>query len=332
MTILRFFFASALFASAFVAGCAPDGAASRSCDTKTDPCSFPACDSAEGVLACPSRCFGEIDLALDACAVGRSTQQVADDAAAGIAFGLAFQDLEAGLDQGQAFATDAQSVLVTLAESPKTDALRSGFSRQKAGLYRAPMAVVGTANVDATLRYAKDYQAGHAGDVILPDFFRIESYLEGANVAIQGGVATVSYQSVGPLVELIGLGPKPPNPFHLSFFDPTDNELQRLDLEIDAEQTLLGKTSVAYHATVHREVQEPSMAAIAIELSAVKATRDATKQVIQAPQASLFEAHDNLVVTLRGTVDFDVKGGAFDYHGRLVVKDRFHHLTVTCAP
>lgn len=206
------------------------------------------------------------------------------------------------------FSLDADNALITLAQEPGTDALHAPFVYD-GGVYTAALDSLGDGKATVQLLFDKDYQAGKAGDVIRPYFFRTDSYVTGAAVDLSGGVASVSYESNGPLVELLGLGEQPPNPFEIGLFDQTDTMVQIVSASIDNSETTRGvdtELRVSYQRRVNQQDDERSP----LSLDEATATRAETGQTLTVASSSLAVEGSQLV----GKIELDVSGGAFDYH------------------
>lgn len=162
---------------------------------------------------------------------------------------------------------------------------------------------------------------GPAGTPVANDIFALDSYLEGAVVVVDSetGVATITYDQPGPLVELLGLGATPPNP---------------LTLTAEERQTVLeGLSTIAleptYHAfavTPHLEwdmawASEPTtIGAIAggdlplpIDIVSVDASREDLGQTLETVEWEVEQRAGDV----GGHTTFNVRGGHFDYRGRV---------------
>ena len=301
--------------------------------SSSSSCADVACGSPRSALTCPQQCFrGGLDVNLDACAAGASGTDVVDETVVAMAFAQSLDGLYDGVELVSAFASDAASVLIALAEDPSADPLRAPFSFDGAGSYTAALAVPGSGSATVKLRYAKDYVAHSKGDLIVPDFFSLESYLHGATVSLGNGEGKVSYQSTGPLVEMLGLGPTPPNPFVLGLFDTTDNQIQVVDAELASREVHAPGITVDWRATLTRLVSEPDSAGAAITIVPNELSNLGTKQSLVITTNALFTGASDFGPTLRGSVSFRVVGGSIPYRGVVVAQNGRTSLTLSCAP
>ncbi|MBI2395094.1 MAG: hypothetical protein HYV09_36325 [Deltaproteobacteria bacterium] len=168
--------------------------------------------------------------ALGACAGQRSREQLGLDVEVSMRFARALAGLGKMLDAYGTFASDANDVLPTLAREPSKPATSAAFQHDPAtGTYR--YSDVAGGSMVLSLKYGADYEVGKTGEVIKPHFFLASSYLVGAVVTVHSSSATIeSYESTGPLVELIGLGPAPPKTFTLDW-GKAYVEIQKQQLE-----------------------------------------------------------------------------------------------------
>jgi hypothetical protein len=292
-----------------------------------------ACGSPRSALTCPQQCFrGELDVNLDACAAGASGAEVVDATVVAMAFAQSLEGLYDGVDLVDSFASNASSVLVALAEDPGTNQLHAPFTFDGAGSYSAALSVPGSGSATVKLRYAKDYVGHSKGEVIVPDFFSLESYLHGATVSLGNGQAKVSYASTGPLVEMLGLGPTPPNPFVLGIFDSTDNQIQVIDAELANHEQRAPGVTMDWRATMTRLVSEPDSAGAAVTLVPNTLANLGTKQSLVITTNALFTGASGFGPAFRGSVSFRVVGGSIPYQGIVVAKDGTMSLTLSCAP
>ena len=119
------------------------------------------------------------------------------------------------------FGGAAALTLFHLAQDPAQESLRGVVATQgEDGTYLID--VPNHPPIQAELLFGADYGAGATGERIMPHFFRADSFLRGAVSEVNGGLATVSFDEPGPLVEMIGLGDMPPNPFTLGILDDAE--------------------------------------------------------------------------------------------------------------
>lgn len=157
---------------------------------------------------------GEMSIDLDACAAGVPADVLEAELSVSAAFVGTFPGLAVASDVPGDFGVRVALALDTLARAPDESALPPGFTFS-GGVYTST-----NAPVEIRAAFGEDYQAGEEGDPIVPSLFETESYLTGAEVTLSDdGSAKVAFSGTGPLVELLGLGPTPPNPFVLGVFD-----------------------------------------------------------------------------------------------------------------
>ncbi len=100
------------------------------------------------------------------------------------------------------------------------------------------------------------------GTPINQDMGKMDSYLVGMRPEIQDNKAVIAYDSYGPLVELLGYGPNPPNPIVLSVDDqnkPAQAFNALVDVDGDSHVVLgdCGVTSVFDHKLPKTPVSQP---------------------------------------------------------------------------
>jgi hypothetical protein len=291
----------------------------------TDPCSTADCSGAVGYFTKPSCCaypHGQLTVDLKACSSGASESALFEAAALGVWFHRSLAALEEGVQLGFDLADDAEGVFVQLAQAPDTDALDLPFTHDPAtGAYTASVVSTKKGSVRALFSFAEDYQAGKKGDPILPFLFRTSSYVKGAKIALGNGVATVSYDSEGPLVELLGFGPHPPNPFQLGIFDPTEMPKQTMDLRIADEEVGPGGFSGSFEAhlrhAIGQGVLEVSTEEVPIEFV------NTSFGLAAGPKIEMLDAHLSAVdlgygSKLRGSLRFRISGGVTPIDGAIL--------------
>jgi hypothetical protein len=322
-------------AIALLPGCRNDS------ETGDPPCEAVDCTQVENQLERPSCCpypHGTLTLDFSACEASAPRAEILATASAGVWFHRSLEALQDGVDLGFQLSANAGSVLVQLAEAPEADALTLPFSHDaQTGEYTASLVSTGKGTLTARFLFTADYQAGKAGDPILPYLFRTESYLEGTQVTTDSAGATVSYASEGPLVEMIGYGPHPPNPFTLSLFDDTELAKQKVDLRIVDDAIRPGGFTGSFEAHLQRIIgpgpfQSPAVQ-VPIELvsSAFESSGGAkiviTSFELNAVDEGFEEPH------FRGTVRFRIEGGAVPFDGTILYRDTNRaELQLICSP
>lgn len=205
------------------AGCTTDTGPDVIPPEKEPACSpITACDPGDLLLGC-KECLPAAHLSfdLDACSEGLESDEIERSLEVSMTFAASFADLATKVRLAQVFNSKLNAAIGRLAQEDITaDLLPESFAHSADGAYR-------NASGDITLKvyFGKDYEAGKTGELIVPTLFRAGSYLQGAKVTLEDFTATVSFSGVGPLVELLGFGTMPPNPFKLGILE-SDRELR----------------------------------------------------------------------------------------------------------
>ena len=206
-----------------------------------------------------------------------------------------------------------------------------GFSYVGDGWYRALTNEEGSsAELDVHFVLLDDYEFAAAGDPITEDLFAESSYLIGASASLDLEYLTIEYDAVGPLVELMGFGPNPPNPLQLTIFDIDKLNAGLADLAVEGEIIVYDQfesgSSIAY--TVDVEPLPISQLVNGLEMTLVDvAGSDDEAQSLEVTTWNIDYADSDLT----GNVDFDVGGGLFDWRGELVYQQGgFGELTLDC--
>jgi len=198
----------------------------------------------------------------------------------------------------------------------RTDATPESWSYEAGGTYRTE----GEGVVMTTQFFlAEDFEFGRSGDLVTDNVFDTENYLVGAavNVDLSTGRTTLSYDSTGPLVELLGYGAEPPNPIELSINDleTLDDKLAALEFEADVDVD-----DVRDNGTVRYHVVTPRLAASALlggagmtyELVEADGERSETGQSLVVDEWTVVFVDEN-PGALDGSSRYHVTGGAFEY-------------------
>ncbi len=83
--------------------------------------------------------------------------------------------------------------------------------------------------MDIRFFYGDDYGVGQTGEVIPYDVLQMESYFHGLVIdTSEPNQVTLSWDGIGPLIELLGFGPNPPNPLVVDSTDDLFAELDKL--------------------------------------------------------------------------------------------------------
>lgn len=177
-----------------------------------------------------------------------------------------------------------------------------------------------------------DFSFAAAGDALTENLFRVDSYLVGArveaNIDINNPLASsveLTFDAVGPYVELLGYGENPTSPIALdtSAWDRIQESLGKL--EFDSEVSVDDTQSVS---TVRYDVSTNRMPASALlsgggmgyELEMASATREDLGQSLIVEDWGI-EFSDGDAGALTGAIEFRVEGDAFTYFGSLTYED-----------
>ena len=274
--------------------------------------------------------MGPYSVDVATCTGSASFSQTLDTLAIADDFMSTFDTLEDFSGQTALLADAAAGALVNLAEHPDADATPSPFVFSN-GNYTSAVTSQGTATLTAHFAFGQTYQAGNAGTLITPSLFLAPSYLVGATVSLQSFVATISYAQPGPLVELFGLGPTPPNPFKMAVTDPNDLGLQRLTSALADDETTARSTHVVTTATITRTAaftDDTATALLAVQTSATRGT-----QTLTVTSAGLREGEDDSTIPavpfVVGDVAFAVTGGTFAFKGTVTYDPTSHQRTLS---
>lgn len=157
----------------------------------------------------------------------------------------------------------------------------------------------------------------------------LESYLVGAVITVDSetDVVTIDYEQPGPLVELLGFGPTPPDPIVL---DPAERDavVDRLAAAIALEPEYIAygytrTTLIDYHVAAPREtIAELGLEdfVLDLEIVAVNASRDPVDQGEQRLLTEEWEVYRR-GNEVGGYTTFTVDGGYFPYRGRVEFDD-----------
>lgn len=177
-----------------------------------------------------------------------------------------------------------------------------------------------------------DFSFAAAGDPLTENLFRVDSYLVGArveaNIDINDPLSSsveLTFDGVGPYVELLGYGENPTSPIALdtSAWDRVQASLG--SLEFDSEISVDDTQSVS---TVRYDVQTGRMPASSLltgagmdyELVMASATRDDLGQALIVEDWGI-EFVDANPGALNGAIEFRVEGDAFEYFGSLTYEN-----------
>jgi len=325
---------------ALVAGCAFEQDEESTEPAPPAQCGDGLCTENESMALCPRDCLPgvAVQLDLDRCRAGLSAQQLAEEITLALTFVQRLAVLRTAWELGTRLSSDAVTAPMQLAYDPKSDAMSVPFIFDpQSGRYTRELPVQGSGALQVQYRFGETYQAGAAGDPIRSSLFSTESYLLGATVDIGSWKATVSYSAPGPLVELLGMGPTPPNPFTLGLFESGDEiEKQHQQWRLDVDEQLPGAIRVRLSAEVTADHLAIADDQVPITLKQASAS-DGTGRALQITDWELCFDEDlafqmSLDAPLFGAIDFAVKGGALAHRGRWVSgSTATPELVLSCA-
>lgn len=262
---------------------------------------------------------GDVDAsALDACRGGASDAQVDDTVVIVGEFNDSLHEMVvcgglqvricAGVIDGIIDAIIAQS----------NDATPDGWTYEGGGVYRTS-----GAGVEMTTQFylAEDFEFGSAGDVVTENLFLVDSYLVGAvlEVDFSNGATQIVYDQPGPLVELLGFGPNPPNPLPVDVNDLNDLKAKLRNLEFEANIVVddMRETSIIEYELVTPRQSAGALVggeAMSYEMVDASGFRAGLDQMLEV------QSWDVVFVDggLDGTIDFTVDGQHFGYAGTMV--------------
>lgn len=190
------------------------------------------------------------------------------------------------------------------------------------------------ANAEMTTHFYtnRDYSFAAEGELLTENLFRVDTYLVGARVEADFDLSdpfatsvTLSFDSAGPYIELLGYGEDPQNPIELdtSAWDRVRAALG--GLVFDSEVSVFDEQSVS---TVRYDVHTAPMPASALisgagmgyELDMADANREDNGQALVVENWGI-EFVDANPGALTGAIDFRVEGGEFTYYGSLTYDD-----------
>jgi hypothetical protein len=334
----------AILAAFVVVGCGqPDereanGAAPVSCGDRV-------CGLDENTLSCPSDCFTG-DLTLDTrelavCAKDRPLDNVGADVEVTLQFAESLASVSFGALMVGEFASGLHGVLISLEYDVAADVLRLPFRHDTTtGAYHslhAGWAGYG-GSLQITPRFGYDYTlAGKRDEPIKPYLFRAESYVTGAKVVREADYsATIEWTERGPLVELLGLGPTPPNPFTLSLHDAgVEIAKQQLDVSLarkHAERGVSIEWSTAFRRRVTLAHDEPVSLTLAGQASAGEQHAKLVKNTIAATFERIALTSDFYERgMLDGILEIEVRDGRMPHAATMTFSRRSRpHLVVRC--
>lgn len=189
-----------------------------------------------------------------------------------------------------------------------------------------------TGTIVLTVSTTVDSGYGPSGTVVSEDVFALSSYFVGAAIETDSetNAVTITYESPGPLIELLGLGPAPASPLTLS-----EAEQQTVvdSLSTLAIEPVYVSKGVTPHLTWELEWTSPkaTVAEIAageipidLELVGVQAAREDLEQTLDTEEWQIQQRNGDV----DGYTTFTVKGGYFDYRGRVDLSSEAFTLVI----
>lgn len=276
------------------------------------------------------RDLGSLTVDVDACSPNLSVEILERELQLPIEIARSLGALEDSAKSVGQFSDDFYFALDRLAEDPKTDPLSVPFDFEK-GVYTLELAP--SAVLSLRVFAGDDYEAFAKGDLLDTYAFTPEAYFIGASVDLGEYDATISFEDVGPLVELVGEGPNPESPVTISIFDFTEMGRQDLEARVAVEATTPGDIFVRYElASRRRTVTEGPLAPIDI----VTFTAEQDGRTATVADANLFyepAQSSSGIETLYGTLELDVRGGPLDEYRVTILYDGLEpDVVVQCRP
>jgi len=193
----------------------------------------------------------------------------------------------------------------------------------------------GTTSMTITFINGEDSSLGTTGSVITPNLFDPDNYLIGSDASVSLESIEITFDSVGPLVELLGFGANPESPISIpvSLSGLTDrgigvdNLMVASEILVDDEQR---ESVITYEVdlregTTLEEVLEGSFKYDIADASVERSNQSITNKTWD------LDFSDGSSGSLTGTVTFEARGGVFDYDGTLTWEDSgFGEPTYEC--
>jgi hypothetical protein len=224
-----------------------------------------------------------------------------------------------------AFTITLVEVLVNAASGNSTDP--AGFVYVGQGRYAA-----GT-RMELTLKLAKDTSFGKAGDVIDFDLFNVANYFTTATVEASASVSTSGQAKTSLSIEFEGTG----KAFELLGIEPgADGSIQTDLATISANlgQSILVETRILMNddresSTISYQLESPATLLASflesgpMNMDLVNVSGSTTTgQTISVKNWAMQYKASSASGTLDGSIDFEVRGGAFDYVAKFTYPHR----------
>lgn len=253
--------------------------------------------------------------ALQACSNGAD---VSDAARITAEYGDSLHEMVACGGLAVALCNGVASGIVNAIITSSNDATPDGWTFETGGTYRTS-----GEGVMMTTQFftAEDFDFAAAGELVTDNVFLVENYVVGAqvNVNLSNGRTTLSFDSTGPLVALLGYGTEPTSPIELTLSDIGEIEDRLAALEFEAKVVV---DDVREFGTIQYDTETPRLPVKSLltgsgmRYDLIKA--DGTRADLS--QALVVDAWDIEFVdegggALNGKSEFRVVGGEFDYQG-----------------
>ncbi len=255
---------------------------------------------------------------LDDCRGGATDDQVADTVVIAHEYADSLHEMVACGGLNVALCNGVIEGIINAIIEQSTDATPSGWVYQGNGTY---VTMSEGATMETRFYVARDFSFAAAGELVTEDVFLIDNYLVNAVVAVDfsTGRTDIQYESVGPLVELLGQGANPPNPLRITLGGLGEFQREFRALEFESDVVL---DDVREHATVRYHVVTPRLATqalvtgegMAYELIDADATREDLGQALVVDEWTIEFVGDG-GGKLDGSSRYHVDGRHFDFAG-----------------
>jgi len=305
-------------------------------ESQPGACGNSVCDAGENVFSCDSDCSaGAADdwsLEIEECADATDQSSMNETLAAAVDLETSYHEMIAcgGLLFDMTLAL--VDVLLDLTLGVITEQ-PTGFSWTGDGYMSTPDPAT---EMTVTFRYGDDFEVGAEDDVVNHDLFDADNYLVDPTVGLDlgAGETLLYFEGTGPLVELLGFGPRPSSPIRIGLDDVNalGGEFGRLKLQSEVQvDTSSGNTAVTYHIGVGPKRLNPLLGQgeIAMDHLGTTATRGDIDLVTTSWNITFV---DGSIAALRGDTSLEATGGAFDYDVDFVYDDAtWADVSVQCA-
>lgn len=269
-----------------------------------------------------------------ACRGGASDEQVADTVRIVDEYGESLHEMVACGQLNVALCSGIIEGIIDAILAQSNDAMPPGWGYQGEGVYHTS----GTNVVMDTRFYlTEDFSFGSAGDMVVDNLFIVDSYLIDALAVVDysTGEVTIEHGGPGPLVELLGLGPTPPNPIPITLADISSLGDKLGALEFSADIVVDDPREVS---TIQYRLSTSRMPAQALIdgspmsyiLDQADGFRDDLGQTLTVDDWSVtFVDEDG--GALDGAIEFHVDGSHFPFAGVMTfMRSTFPERELTC--